>query len=437
MIWSIELMLDINLFRDKQAVDRIRESEKQRFKDPDRVDRVIEFDQKWRDAKKKSDNLRKERNTLSKQIGLFKKEGKEPEAQNNKKKVSDLNNDLRQIEEQVNSFLKERDELRYVIGNILHITVPIAKEETGNEIIRKWGTPAQATYHKGHADLVEFLDVADLTKAAKVAGARTYYLKKDLVFLNLALIQYALRYLADEKGYTPLWTPYFLRKEVMRGASELSDLEEQLYQDPNEDLYFIATSEQPLAALHMNDLLEEDQLPLRYCGFSTNFRREAGAHGRDTKGIFRVHQFDKVEQFIYARPEQSWELHEELINNAEYLFKGLELPYRIVNIASGELNDNAAKKFDLEVWFPTQNTYREMVSCSNCTDYQARKLNIKMGRVGTEKKKEHVHTLNSTAIATQRTMCAILENFQEEDGTVPLPKILHPYLGGTTEIKST
>jgi len=428
-------MLDINLFRDKHAVDRIRESEKQRFKDPDRVGQVIDFDQKWRDAKKKSDDLRKERNTLSKQIGLFKKEGNEQEAQNNKKKVSDLNNDLKLIEEQVNRFLKERDELRYVIGNILHSTVPIAKEETGNEIIRKWGTPVQATYHKGHADLVEFLDVADLTKAAKVAGARTYYLKKDLVFLNLALIQYALRYLADEKGYTPLWTPYFLRKEVMRGASELGDLEEQLYQDPNENVYFIATSEQPLAALHMNDLLEEDQLPLRYCGFSTNFRREAGAHGRDTKGIFRVHQFDKVEQFIFARPEQSWELHEELISNAEHLFKSLELPYRTVNIASGELNDNAAKKYDLEVWFPTQNTYREMVSCSNCTDYQARKLNIKMGRVGTEKKKENVHTLNSTAIATQRAMCAILENFQEEDGTVPLPKILHPYLGGATEIK--
>ncbi|MHA2362363.1 MAG: serine--tRNA ligase [Candidatus Hodarchaeales archaeon] len=426
-------MLDIIIFREKPEI--IKESEKKRFKDPNMVDKVIELDKLWRDVKKTVDDLRKERNALSKEIGRLKKEKKKEEASVIQEKVRNLNVDIKSKEDDVGRLLKERDELRYTIGNILHDSVPIAKEEEGNKINRSWGNPIKATYHKGHADLVEILDVAEITKAAEVAGSRTYYLKKDLVFLNLALIQYALQYLVDEKKYVPLWTPYFLRKEVMRGASELGDLEEQLYQDHNEDIYFIATSEQPLAALHMNDLIEENDLPIRYCGFSTNFRREAGAHGRDTKGIFRVHQFDKVEQFIFAHPDNSWEFHEELILNAEHLFKNLKLPYRIANIASGELNDNAAKKYDLEVWFPTQNTYREMVSCSNCTDYQARKLNVRMGRVGTEKKKDVVHTLNSTAIATERTICAILENFQEEDGSVPIPKVLHPYMAGRTVIQ--
>lgn len=426
-------MLDITLFRENP--DIIRDSEKRRFRSTDNVDRVIELDQLWRDKRKEVDVLRQQRNSLSKEIGALKKKKAKAEADKIQGQVKDINDKIKKLEEETTAAEVERDQIRYKIGNIIHDSVPVAQDEAGNGLVRKGGKAVKATFHKSHADLVELLDVVNLEKASEVAGARTYYLKKDLVFLNLALIQYALDFLVNEKGFEPFWTPYFLRKDVMKAAAELGDLEEQLYGDANEDIYFIATSEQPLAALHYNELLEEDDLPLKYCGFSTNFRREAGSHGKDTKGIFRVHQFDKIEQFIYSKPDESWAMHEELITNAESLFKGLELPYRIVNIASGELNDNAAKKYDLEVWFPTQGTYREMVSCSNCTDYQARKLNVRMGRVGTDKKKEPVHTLNSTAIATSRAICAILENFQQEDGTVPLPKALHPYMHGKTEIQ--
>ena len=242
-----------------------------------------------------------------------------------------------------------------------------------------------------------------------------------------------MNYLVNECNFTPYWTPYFLREEVMKGAAELGDFRETLYSDAKENVYFIATSEQTLAALHWNEIIEADRLPLKYAGFSACFRREAGSHGKDTKGIFRVHQFDKVEQFVFCKPEDSWDIHEELIKNAETLMQRLGIPHRVVSIASGELNDNAAKKYDVEAWFPAQQKYRETVSCSNCTDYQARKLNIRVGRAGA--KKEVLHTLNSTAIATERVICAILENFQEEDGTVKIPEALQPYTMGITEIK--
>jgi seryl-tRNA synthetase len=197
----------------------------------------------------------------------------------------------------------------------------------------------------------------------------------------------------------------------------------------------IATSEQTLAAYHYDEIIDPDMLPLKYAGMSSCFRREAGSHGKDTLGIFRVHRFEKVEQFIFCKPEESWKYHEELLANSEEIFKELELPYRIVNIASGELNDNAAKKYDLEVWFPASETYRELVSCSNCTDYQARKLKVRMGKVGSDKAKEVVHTLNSTAIATSRTICCILENYQNEDHSITIPKVLQGYMNGKKIIK--
>ena len=273
---------------------------------------------------------------------------------------------------------------------------------------------------------------ADTERAADIAGSRFYYLMNDLVVLNLALMQFGVHFLRSH-GYTVVWTPFMIKHEVMRAASELADFEEQLYKIENEELYLIATSEQTLAALHRNDLIDTDNLPLKYAGISSCFRREAGSHGKDTKGIFRVHQFEKIEQYVYASPGDSWSLHEEMLRNAEEIYQLLELPYRVVNIASGEINDNAAKKYDLEVWFPAQEAYREVVSCSNCTDYQARKLNMRCGKAGSLEK-ETVHTLNSTLIATERTICAILENHQNANGSVNIPKVLHPYTFGLTEI---
>jgi seryl-tRNA synthetase len=285
-----------------------------------------------------------------------------------------------------------------------------------------------------HVDLVNKIGGVDTQKASEIAGSRFFYLKGDLVLLNLALLKFALERLTN-KNYIPMWTPFFTKYEVMKAAAELADFEDQLYKIQDEDLYMIATSEQTIAAYHYNEIIEPERLPLKYAGISSCFRREAGSHGKDTLGIFRVHRFEKVEQFIFSKPEDSWNHFEELITNAEDLYKELKIPYRIANIASGELNDNAAKKYDLEGWFPASETYRELVSCSNCLDYQARKLKIRVGKVGSQQAKEVLHTLNSTAIATERTICCILENYQNKDHSITIPVALQKYMNGKKIIK--
>ncbi len=281
---------------------------------------------------------------------------------------------------------------------------------------------------KDHIDLGLDLGLIDVEKAGEVAGARFYYIKGDLVLLNYALMMYGLDFLR-EKGFVLVEPPYMLRRDVLAGAVYLSDFEDVIYKIEGEDLYLIATSEHPLAGLHMDEILEGRKLPLRYSGISPCFRKEAGTHGRDTKGIFRVHQFNKVEQFIYSRPEDSWKEHELLIHNAEEIFQGLRIPYRIVNVCIGDLGAIAAKKYDLETWLPGQGRYREMVSCSNCTEYQARKLRIRF-RDKPHEKTRFIHTLNSTAIATERTLISIMENYQQRDGTIRVPEILKPYMKG-------
>jgi seryl-tRNA synthetase len=422
-------MIDIKVFRENPEI--IRESEKKRFKDPIHVNEVISLDEKWRNLLQQVNDLRKTRNQISREIGPLKRKGEDISSLT--KRVSNIKKEIIELEQKSSEVLKERDKLRYIIGNILLPGVPIAKTEEGDETIRTWGKKPKFKFPiQSHTELVETLDVAEINKAAEVSGSRTFYLKNDLVFLKLALIQYSLTILVEEEGFTPFWTPPFLRKHVMEGASELADFEEQLYHDEKEDVYFIATSEQTLAALHMDELLDIDTLPRKYCGLSQCYRREAGSHGKDTKGIFRVHHFDKVEQFVFAHPETSDKIHEEMILNAEKIYQGLKIPYRIVNIASGELNANAAKKYDLEAWFPAQKAYRELVSCSNVTNYQARKLNITIGKAGGEKML--AHTLNSTAVAAERTICAILENYQKKDGSVSIPEVLRPYMNGKTSI---
>jgi len=265
-------------------------------------------------------------------------------------------------------------------------------------------------------------------KAAEVAGARFYYIKGDLVLLNHALLSFAMDFM-KKKGFIPVEPPYLLRREVMEGVISLKDFEDMIYKVEGEDLYLIATAEHPIAGLHMDEILDGKDLPLRYVGISPCFRKEAGTHGRDTKGIFRVHQFNKVEQFVFSRPEESWEEHERLIANAEELYQLLGIPYRIMNVCIGDLGTVAAKKYDLEAWLPGQGKYREVVSCSNCTDYQARRLRIRF-RDKPGEKPRLVHTLNSTAIAAERTLIAVMENYQREDGTILVPKVLRPYMGG-------
>jgi len=425
---------DIEEFRTN--LDKIIKTEKKRFKDPKNAEKVLEFDKLWRSVLQEIQDLRQKRNEVSSQINTYKKSGEEDKANSAMLQSKQIKEEIDDLEKKKAEYVERREKYRYIIGNDLHESVPIGETEESNEIVRTIGDLPKFDFKPlSHVDLIDEIDGADTKKASEVVGSRFYYLKGDMVLLNLALIRFALDKLIV-KGYTPLWTPFFVKHEIMKAAAELADFEEQLYKIQDEDLFMIATSEQTLAAYHYNEIIDPNSFPLKYAGVSSCFRREAGSHGKDTLGIFRVHQFEKVEQYVFCKPDNSWNIFEELITNAEEIFKELNIPYRIVNIASGELNDNAAKKYDLEAWFPASKKYRELVSCSNCLDYQARKLKIRVGKVGSTQKKEIAHTLNSTAVATERTICCILENYQNEDGSVRIPKVLQPYMNGKKLLNS-
>lgn len=427
-------MLDIELFRNN--LDKIIKSEEKRFKDPTNAKKVLEYDIEWREILQKLQDLRKQRNEKSILIGEYRKSGDNKKAEKAIERSKEIKAQIDELEKKRIEYFDQREKFRYMVGNILHESVPIGETEDDNDIIRTIGELSKFKFKPlSHVDLIKEIDGVDTKKASEVVGSRFFYLKGDLVFLNLALLKYALDKLIS-KSYIPMWTPFFTKYEVMKAAAELADFEEQLYKIQDEDLYMIATSEQSLAAYHYNEIIEPERLPIKYAGISSCFRREAGSHGKDTLGIFRVHRFEKVEQFIFCKPEDSWKYYEELMKNTEEIYKELKLPYRIVNTASGELNDNAAKKYDLEAWFPASETYRELVSCSNCLDYQARKLKIRMGKVGSTQAKEILHTLNSTAIATERTICCILENYQNEDHSITIPEVLQKYMNGRKIIKA-
>jgi seryl-tRNA synthetase len=397
------------------------------------VDELLQNDQKWRSLQVQANALRQQRNKLTEQIAKLRKQGQDAapvmrEAEAIPDKIRELEQEAGNVRERINQTLMQ-------LPNIMHESVPTGKDEHDNVEIRKWGTPPQFPFKPlHHIDLATKLDLVDLERAARVAGARFYYLKKDLVRLNYALIGYALEFIA-QKGYTVMQPPYLLKREVLSGAVALSDFEDVIYKIEGEDLYLLATSEHALNAFHFGEILDGKTLPLRYGGVSPCFRKEAGAHGRDTKGIFRVHQFEKVEQFVFCRPEDSWKEHEKLIGNAEELFQALKLPYRVVNVCSGDLGTVAAKKYDLEVWLPGQNTYREAVSCSNCTSYQAVRSNVRY-RDRTSDPTEYVHTLNSTFVATERALIAIMENFQQSDGSIAIPEVLRSYMNGQDAIRA-
>jgi seryl-tRNA synthetase len=418
-------MLDIKLIRENPKIikqDLKKRDDKEKL---GLVDELLKKDEDFRKLTYSLQELVHKKNTLSKDIAQLRKEGQDikgkiAELKNLPKRVQDGQQKLQQIKEEISAIMQ-------LLPNILHDSVPVGKTEEDNKTVRKHGTIKKPTFElKSHVDLLESLNLADMERAAKVAGARFYYLKNELVLMDLALQKFALE-LLSKKGFDIMEVPLMINKKAISGAVQLSDFEDDIYKIEDEDLYMIGTSEHSLACFHMDETLSPDSLPLKYAGVSSCFRKEAGSHGKDTKGIFRVHQFNKVEQFIFCEPKDSWTLHEELIKNAEEIFKALELPYRIVNICTADIGAIAAKKYDLEVWMPVQNTYREMVSCSNCTDYQARKLNIKYGKEGAAGN-HVVHTLNSTAVATSRLMAAILENYQQKDGSIKVPKVLQKHM---------
>ncbi|MFB6204897.1 MAG: serine--tRNA ligase [Candidatus Nanohaloarchaea archaeon] len=421
-------MLDIEIFREEP--DRIRESEKKRDKDPERVDRVIELDKEWREKLHELEELRAERNRVGDEIAAAKREGGSAEEKIDE--MQEVKEKINELEDEVERLKEERDEERFKVGNIMHESVPKGEDEDDNVPIKHW-EPDEGKAGEGKlaADLLEENDhLWNQEKAAEVAGERAYYLKGDLFRLNQALIQFGMDFMR-ERDYEPHQTPYILNRAPMEAAVELEDFEEQLYKLEGHDRFLIATSEQTLAALQYDEILDPNELPLKYAGFSTNFRREAGKHGQETRGLWRVHQFEKVEQFIFSKPENSWELHDELLQNSEELMQELGLPYRVVNVCTGDLGNVAAKKYDIEVWRPPLGEYGEVVSCSNCTGYQAEELNTRMRQ---QDDNVTVHTLNATAIATSRIITAIIENNQTERG-IEIPEAVQPYMGGQEYIE--
>jgi len=420
------------------------------------VDEVLDLDEKWRQLLQESEKMRARRNELTQEVNKLKKEGKD--AGKVLKEVKKVPEKIAKIEEEQNSLKKDIDYRLMRLPNILHESVSVGTGEEDNEKLREWGKPTKQGFApKSHVDIMEQLDLCDTDRAGKTSGSRFYFLKNDLVRLDLALQSFATDFMAN-KGYTPIMPPAMLRKKAYEGVTDLKDFENMMYRIESRDeaqenetfsgrknseavfsetqkeedtLYLIATSEHAIAAMHMDEIFEGKHLPLKYAGVSPCYRREAGSHGKDTKGIFRVHQFNKVEQFIFCKEEESWKLFDELLKNVEEIYKKLELPYRMMNMCTAEIGSVAAKKIDLELWMPAQKKYREVVSCSNCTDYQANRLNI---RYRHKEGNRNVHTINSTAIATTRTIVAILENFQQKDGSVIIPKVLQPYMNGQKKI---
>jgi seryl-tRNA synthetase len=417
------MMLDPKLLKEKPEM--IRKMLANRNVEFD-LDLLLNLDSKRRELIVKTDELRKKKNQVSLEIASKKKAGQD--ASSSISQMQHVSQELASLESEQIRVDSDYNRLALSIPNLVDESVPIGPDDSANKEIRKWGQVPKFDFEiKDHIDLSAGLDLVDLERAAKTAGARFYYLKNNLVKLNQALIHFALDFL-DEKKYTLVQPPYMINKSSMEGAIIANDFQDVIYKVDGEDLFLIGTSEHAIAAMHSDEILEGKDLPLRYAGVSPCFRKEAGAHGRDQKGIFRVHQFEKVEQYVFARPEDSWKEHEKMLAVVEEFYQKLEMPYRIMLLSSGDLGKISAKTYDLEAWMSGQNAYREIVSCSNCLDFQTRRLKIRF-RDRTNDQTQYVHSLNSTLVATTRTLVGIMENFQTKDGHINVPKPLQKYLG--------
>ena len=421
-------MLDPKLIKEKPEV--IKDMLKARSVEFD-LEGLIDSDQKRREFITKTDELRKKKNQVALNISEKKKKGEDISSISAEMKT--VSEQLSKLEVEQNNIEKKYLKLATSIPNLILESVPIGEDDESNKEIKKWGNIPEFDFKiKDHIDISEDLDLVDLERAAKVAGARFYYLKNDLVRLNQALINFGLDFLR-EKGYSVVQPPYMINRESMEGAVIAEDFEEVIYKIDNQDLYMIGTSEHAMAAMHSKEIIEGKDIPKKYAGISPCFRKEAGAHGRDQKGIFRVHQFDKIEQFVFSKPEDSWKEHEKLLSIAEEFYQKLEIPYRVMLLSTGDTGNISAKTYDIEAWMAGQNAYREIVSCSNCLEYQARRLKIRF-RDKTNEDTQYVHTLNSTLIATTRVLVAIMENFQTKDGHIRIPEVLQGYMGNQKEI---
>ena len=403
-------MLDIKFIR--QNPEKVKEGIVKKQANID-IDRVLELDEKKREYLQKIENMRSEQNKLGRE---------------NIAKARELKEEIKKLEPELENIDKELQTLLRKIPNLPLDTVPTGKDDTENIVLREEGKKPEFNFQiKDYADLGERLDIIDTQRAAKVSGTRFGYIKGGAAMLEFALVNLAMETLAKE-NFVPIVPPVMLKPEMMEDMGYVERGAEEIYYLERDKLYLVGTSEQSIGVMHSGETFEEKDLPKRYAGFSTCFRREAGAYGKDTKGILRVHQFDKVEMFSFCHPEKSMGEHQLLLKMEEKLMQLLELPYRVINICTGDLGDPAAAKYDIEAWLPGQNQYRETHSTSNCTDYQARRLNIKY-RDSKTKKPEFIHTLNGTAFAIGRMLIAIIENYQQKDGSILVPKVLQKYTG--------
>jgi len=424
-------MLDINLVREQP--DLLKKNEKKRNKDIKVVDVILKLDEQWRTALKEVETLKHTRNVVSEEINKAKKSKDEKTAQKKIKEMKTVADNIKKQEDNVKDLLEKRDKELLKLGNIMHPDVPQGKDDSENVELKKVGKiPSFSFEIKNHVEILENLGLVDFDASAVTSGNGFYFLKGQLALLNQALIHFAINFM-QKKGYTYIEPPLMLRKEILGAAVDVEEFGKSIYSIEGEDLSLIGTSEHALLGMHAAQAIPEQELPKKYFSYSMCFRKEVGAHGINEKGLWRTHQFNKIEQFIFCKPEESNKLFEELLKNTEGLVKELGLPYRVIELCSGDLSAWKQRSYDVEVWRPTLNAYGEIASLSNCTDYQARKLGIKVIRKS-ESKREVLHTLNNTAIATSRIMVAILENFQTKKGTVKVPKALQPYMMGITEI---
>ena len=400
------------------------------------LDELIVLDKKRRQLIVELQDFRHRKNMLAHTIAQKRAQTEKTDSINTElNDMKEVSNKIIELEKEQESVQSKFLNLMMSIPNLLHESVPSGSSERENVVVKEYGhkTVKTSLSPKDHIDIATSLDLIDLERAAKISGARFYFLKNELVKMNQALLNFGLDYLSYS-GYTLTQPPYMIRREAMEGAIILGDFEQVIYKVDGEDLYMIGTSEHAVVSMHMDEILEGKKLPSRYASVSPCFRKEAGAHGRDMKGIFRVHQFEKVEQVVFCRPEDSWKEHERMLDLTEKFYEKLGIPYRTVLLCSADLGKVSAKTYDIEGWFPGQGSYRELVSCSNCLDYQARRLRIRF-RDNTNEETKLVHTLNSTLVATERTMVSIIENYQTDNGTIEVPEILQKYMGDIKEMK--
>jgi seryl-tRNA synthetase len=396
------------------------------------INDLISLDKRRRELIVEMQHVKHKKNALSHSIASKKKEKVNSSLEISEMK--DIGNRIISLEKEMSRVESQFNLLIRCLPNIIDQSVPIGNNENDNVILQHHGKIKKLDFKpKDHVEIATSLDLVDMERAAKISGARFYFLKKELVSMNYALILFALDFLSD-KGYILTQPPYMIRRSAIEGSVILEDFEQVIYKINGEDLYMIGTSEHALASMHMNEILNGKQLPIKYAGISPCFRKEAGAHGKDMKGIFRVHQFEKVEQFIYSRPEDSRKEHEKMLTITEEFYNIIGIPYRTVLLCSADLGKISAKTYDIEAWMPGQSAYREIVSCSNCTDYQARRLGIRF-KDKTNEETRLVHTLNSTLVATERTMVSIMENYQTSNGEIEIPDTLRKYMGDMKKIK--